>query len=164
MPLSLYAPGGRASSCTYTSSPLLPTSSPFSFSNSIRSRRFSDSGRYGYSTSYASTLPQYGYAPGCIPGYTALAQQLPGPWGTPIMPSSPYIGTHAYNSPYMASADPGIGMLMMPPRYPNNQLGVMGVPYNASMDPRQSPYYQYQSYPPVPRTVIIRSSRRRKRH
>ncbi|KAF8327700.1 hypothetical protein F5887DRAFT_924658 [Amanita rubescens] len=126
MPLSLY--GGRSSSCTYTSSP----------------------GRYRYGTSYGSTFPQYGttgYAPGYAPGYTSLAQQFPGPWGTPV---SPYFGTQAYNSPYMTSADPGTGMLIMSPGYPNNQLGVMGVPYNTGVDPRQSPYYRYQSYPSIP--------------
>lgn len=151
---SLYVtPSERSSSCTYTSSAVLPTSS-LCYRNSTRLR----SRKYGYSTSYVSASPGYGtgYA-GYVPLYTPQAQQLPGPWGTPItntIPSSLYFDTHAYNSPYpslppspyMASSDPGIGTLIMPLGYPNSQPGATGVPYNTSVDPRRSPYYQHQFY------------------
>ena len=141
------------SAITYYGSETMPLSLYGGRSSSTYS---SSPGRYRYGTSYASTLPQYGtgYAPGYVPAYTSLAQ----PWGMPV---SPYYGTQAYNSPYMTSADPGTGMLITP-GYPNSQLGVMGIPYG--VDPCRSPYYQYQSYSSIPQTVIIRGSRRRRRH
>jgi len=206
IPASPYVtPGGRSSSCIYTSPPVIPTSSPRSsrFSGHTRPRRYSDSEKYRYSASYASALPQHGttgfapgYAPAYTPAYTPQAQQLPGPYGTPVantmpvIPSSPYTGTHAYKnlylttalppgqapfptnpntltaSPYMASSDRGIRTLTVPHGYHrNNQPGATDAPYSTDADPRRTPYYQNHRYP-VPPPMIASGGRtkRRKRH